>query len=258
MNARPSDMSRTQPLFGYQFSTATMDEIVARTARLPEAGQGVRMVVTANLDHIVQLQRNTGLRDAYRNAWFRTIDGMPVWLYSKMRGAGVTERVTGADLLPCLAETWDPTHTRLYFVASSASIAKGLFEWAQSHGYPPGSVAVDIPPFGFEHDPAYSERLTQAISDHGTTHLLFGLGCPKSEIWINDHRNQLGDVYAFAIGAALAFFVGEQRRAPVLVRKFGFEWMWRVYHEPDRLAQRYFLQSWGFTVALLKDLRGEI
>ncbi len=131
----------------------------------------------------------------------------------------------------------------------------GLRDWARSRGFGDDACGIEVPPFGFEEDERYGEELAARIRANRTTQLFFGVGCPKSEIWIVEHGDRLGDCYAFAVGAALGFFVGTQRRAPSALRRLGLEWLWRVYQEPRRLARRYFVDSWRFVGALFDDLR---
>jgi N-acetylglucosaminyldiphosphoundecaprenol N-acetyl-beta-D-mannosaminyltransferase len=245
----------TRVLFHYRFSTTALAPLADEIARLPEPGQGVRSVVTANLDHIVQLRVNPQLRSAYDNAWRRTIDGTPVLLYARMRN-GDAARVTGADLLPQVLNRVGPAAHRLFFVVADEATADGLRRWAATRGFAAGAVAIEIPPFGFESDIAYSQAMAERARAHGTTHLIFGVGCPKSEVWIDQNRALLGDCYALAVGAAVNFFTGTQRRAPRIFRRVGMEWAWRVYREPRRLAHRYFVSSWSFLAALVDDMRG--
>jgi hypothetical protein len=75
-------------MFGVTFSTLTHDEIVTKvTLETIAKSAGPRSIFTANLDHIVQLRLNDRLRRAYGRAWVVTADGMPVFLYAKVRGA---------------------------------------------------------------------------------------------------------------------------------------------------------------------------
>ena len=46
------------------------------------------------------------------------------------------------------------------------------------------------------------------------------------------------------LGAAINFQAGVLKRAPLLVRQFGFEWLWRIKQEPY-LWSRY-LHDGGF------------
>lgn len=253
---QPCHIVASRPLFGYRFTTETLAELIAQATAEPEPGEGVRLVVTANLDHIVQLRSNAHLRLAYQHAWRRTIDGAPVFLYARMRGLGVPARITGADLVPELLQHLQPGIHRPFFVVASEPIAIALRQWASARGFAADACGIDVPPFGFESDLGYGAALAERIRGNRTTQLLFGVGCPKSETWIVEHESRLGDLYAFAVGAALAFFVGIEHRAPRLVRRAGFEWLWRVYQEPKRLARRYFIHSWGFAAALMDDIRG--
>jgi N-acetylglucosaminyldiphosphoundecaprenol N-acetyl-beta-D-mannosaminyltransferase len=245
-----------RPLFGFQFDGDRLETLVSAVATMPAPGQGVRLLVTANLDHIVILRKNPALRRAYDHSWRRTIDGTPVWVYARMRGARVPERVTGADLVPELLPRLAPDQHRLFFVVATEEIGRRITAWAALRGYPVDAVITEVPPFGFERDEVFGMALARRIRDHGTTHLFFGVGCPRSETWIDGHRDQLGDLYALAVGAALGFFAGVERRAPPVVRRLGMEWLWRVHHEPRRLGPRYFVRSWAFFAAVAGDLRG--
>jgi N-acetylglucosaminyldiphosphoundecaprenol N-acetyl-beta-D-mannosaminyltransferase len=249
------DLPLSKPVFRYRFCNLGIDQVAALAARPPEAGQGLRLVVTTNLDHVVLLRKNDRLARAYANAWLRTIDGAPVFVYSKLSRRGTRVRVTGADLFPRLLEAFSPHQHRPFFVVPDEQVAQGLRDWARESGFRPQSIGIAVPPFGFENDRHYSADLVAQIRALKATHLFFGVGCPKSEIWMNEHRSQLGDLYGFAVGAALSFFTGHARRAPKIIREAGFEWLWRVMQEPARLSRRYFVNSWPFALAVAEDLK---
>lgn len=255
---KPMNADVEPELFGVVFNPARLDQLATAVAAKPSPGQGARFVVTANVDHIVQLRTNEGLRAAYRHSWKRTIDGTPVWLYARIRGVHIPERVTGADMFPAVMKQLLPSEHRTFFVAANDVIGQRLVAWFVAHGFDESSVAYEVPPFGFEKDRAYGVTLSGKIREHDTTHLFFGVGCPRSEIWIDQHRNVLGDVYAMAVGAALGFFVGVERRAPRIMRATGMEWLWRAVLEPKRLGVRYFVRSWGFFAAIAADISRKV
>jgi len=242
-------------VFGLEFSPLTQSELVSQIAgRSAPRGSGPRAVVTANLDHIAHLTESAEFRAAYSNAWVVTADGMPVFAYAKLRGAASPERVPGSDLVAELLPALSPETDRVYFVASSWRTARRLQVYLVSRGFSRARVAFDVPPFGFEDDSAFSERLAARISAHRTTHLLFGLGAPKSEVWINRYRDRLGDCYVLCVGAGLDFFARTKRRAPTWMRKVGLEWLWRLAQEPGRLWYRYTVHAWRFLAAIKDDL----
>ena len=45
------------------------------------------------------------------------------------------------------------------------------------------------------------------------------------------------------IGASINFLTGRERRAPALVQKAGFEWLYRLINDPGRLARRYLVRG---------------
>ena len=240
-----------------RFSRMDMGELADVLTRAPvPPGTGARSVVTANLDHVVQLGRNPAFRAAYDRAWVATADGAPVFWYARLRGAELPERVTGADLFAVLMERLSPESHRVFFVANSAATAGLLADKLIGRGFSAGSVTSEVPPFGFEHDAEYGRQLAERVRRHGTTHLIMGVGAPKSEIWADQHQQALGDCYVLAVGAALDFVAGVRRRAPKWVQRYGLEWAWRLGSEPRRLARRYLLDSWGFLGAVRDDLSG--
>lgn len=247
----------TRPsVFGIQLSALDKSALTRLfTAPLPP-GAGVRLVATANIDHIRHLRSNTRFREAYANAYAATADGAPVAAYARLRGVAIPGRVPGPDLFASLMQAFVPGEHRPFFLVSNLDTGERLAAWLQGRGFTADMVAYDCPPFGFETDPEASARLAELVHQHGTTHLVAGVGAPKSEVWIHEWRDHLGDCYAFGIGAGVDFFVGKARRAPVPMQRLSLEWLWRLSHEPRRLGRRYFIDSVQFPAAIVDDLSG--
>ncbi|MEZ5817775.1 MAG: WecB/TagA/CpsF family glycosyltransferase [Hyphomicrobiaceae bacterium] len=242
-------------VFGVEFTDRSLSEVADTVAEVPSPGSGLRLIATMNLDHVVTLRRNSRFRSAYRDAHIVTADGFPVYLYARWRGANLAGRVCGSDLFPIIMRKMKPGRHRPFLVASNERTRDLLQRHFADVGFRPDQFAVVVPPYGFEKDPAATEALLQAIEHVRPTHIFMGVGAPKSEIWLHDHRDRLGDAYGFAFGASLDFFVGTARRAPKAVQSAGFEWLWRFASEPRRLFKRYFVDSWAFFVVVASDLR---
>jgi N-acetylglucosaminyldiphosphoundecaprenol N-acetyl-beta-D-mannosaminyltransferase len=163
--------------------------------------------------------------------------------------------VTGSDLVQSLFQNWDPVRHRLFFIGSNREACERLTTRLITQGFPPSAVAWVVPPLGFENDGQYSASMARQVAEHGTTHLMMGIGSPKSEVWVHQYRHSLGDLYAFGFGAGLDFLAGTQRRAPVFMRRIGMEWFWRLAQEPRRLGPRYLINSWRFLIAIVRDLQ---
>ena len=59
-------------------------------------------VVTPNVDHIVQLEKDKELQDVYKNASLILTDGKPLLWIAKWYGTPIKEKISGSDLFPLL------------------------------------------------------------------------------------------------------------------------------------------------------------
>ena len=75
-----------------------------------------------------------------------------------------------------------------------------------------------------------------------------GLGCPKEDRWMFEHRPAVRAV-TLGIGAGIDFHAGTVSRAPQWMRDHGLEWFYRLVQEPRRLWRRYLVHNtlfvWG-------------
>jgi N-acetylglucosaminyldiphosphoundecaprenol N-acetyl-beta-D-mannosaminyltransferase len=73
--------------------------------------------------------------------------------------------------------------------------------------------------------------------------LWVAFGLPKQELWIFEHLKRLDIPVAVAVGAAFGFLSGKIKRAPLWMGGAGFEWLWRLAHEPRKLWYRDFVEG---------------
>ncbi len=73
------------------------------------------------------------------------------------------------------------------------------------------------------------------------------LGAKKGQEWLMKNHHRLRIPVRSHLGAAINFQAGMLKRAPLWVRRFGFEWLWRIKEEPH-LWRRY----WADGQVLLK------
>ena len=80
--------------------------------------------------------------------------------------------------------------------------------------------------------------------------IFVGLGAPKQEKWVHLNYKKINCVNFLSIGAAFNFFTGLERRAPLVLRKYGFEWLFRLIINPRKIFKRVFL-SGGIFIFLI-------
>ena len=241
-------MSTMRP-FGLDLSMDSARDI-ARAAILQPPTDHVALVVTPNIDHIATIRRSPALAKAYDNAARIVCDGWPVQLYARFCGLQVA-RVTGCEITAELMRMAPAAKSqRFFFVVDSVETETAVTAWAGRHGV---LSATNIPPFGFERDVGYCERLAQSIRLHDTTVLLMAVGAPRSEVFVDSYRTLLPPCWAFCVGQAVKIELGLVRRASSRWQSVGLEWLWRLIQEPSRLAKRYVTAAAGFALAVVED-----
>ena len=83
--------------------------------------------------------------------------------------------------------------------------------------------------------------VVERIRTSGAQMVFVGIGSPKQERWMADHRDKLPGVVMLSVGAAFDFHAGRVRQAPAWMRRSGLEWFFRLLMEPRRLWKRYIL-----------------
>lgn len=81
-----------------------------------------------------------------------------------------------------------------------------------------------------------------------------GLGCPKQQLWMHEHKDRFTVPAMIGVGAAFDFLAGTKLQAPRWIRDNGFEWLFRLVTEPRRLWRRYLISYPLFIYYLLVDL----
>jgi N-acetylglucosaminyldiphosphoundecaprenol N-acetyl-beta-D-mannosaminyltransferase len=215
------------------------------------------LVVTPNVDHLVQLEDEPEFASAYARASIRVADGAPLVALAKLRGTPLPERVPGVDLaLATLAGAAQRGLTVYFFGGAPTTVARALTVLRERlpalrvAGY--ASPPVDLDRIG----PEESDALDDVRSARPDLLYLF-LGTPKQEVWFFRRADRLPPTVAMAVGGAIDMIAGTRRRAPHWVQSIGMEWLWRLAQEPRRLAHRYLVRDRRFVAIAWRQLRDE-
>ena len=100
------------------------------------------------------------------------------------------------------------------------------------------------PPFR-ELTPEEDSKIVDLINNSGADFVWIGLGAPKQEKWMAAHRDRIKGVM-LGVGAGFDFHAGTVKRAPLILQKLGFEWLYRLIQNPKRLLKRYLVTNTKF------------
>lgn len=197
---------------------------------------------------------------AYENAHYRTIqnsaamalpDGAPLSRYSRAAGFRKAERVTGPDLMTELFQRSDRNGYRHFFYGSTQQTLDDM-RTALQRDYPEMVIAgMYSPPFR----PLTQEEdreVTAQINDARPDVVWVGLGAPKQEEWMYDHRGKLNAV-AIGVGAGFDYAAGHISRAPGIMQTLCLEWLYRLMQDPRRLWKRYVTTNAKFIKYIFRE-----
>lgn len=246
----PGELPNPVSLVDIDVHPVTQRQAVQLVARFAEEG-GPSLVVTPNVDHVVQLRRDPRLRAAYRSARLRVCDGAPlVWL-ARLCGQPVPERVAGADLFVDVCGEAARRELKVFVVGGAPDVlARGMA--AMQRRFPDLQLDGHSPPMRFEgteHDAEAQRRLAAADPDI----VMVCLGAPRAEIWAAQQQQRHPAVY-LCVGAAIDFAAGARSRAPERLQRLGLEWLYRLAQEPGRLWRRYLVQDSVFLLISVREL----
>lgn len=86
-----------------EIDNLTMEETLQAIDKLIHENNNA-YVVTPNVDHIVQLEKNEELQKVYRNADLVVTDGKPLMWISRWYKTPIKEKISGSDLFPQLCK----------------------------------------------------------------------------------------------------------------------------------------------------------
>ncbi len=238
-------------LLGMRVDATTYDHAVSVVIERSRSGAG-GYVCAANVHMVMEAHDQRDFMGIVEGAALVVPDGRPLVWSMRSLGTRQSDRVYG----PSLA-------MRVCAAAASAGVPVGLYG-----GHPdglellkqrlclecPGLVCAYAwsPPFAplseSERDRAIGE-----ITASGARILLVGLGCPKQERWMHEHRARIGAVM-LGVGAFFDFYSGRVKQAPAWMQRSGFEWLYRLWQEPRRLFARYAWNNPRFVVLMVMQI----
>jgi N-acetylglucosaminyldiphosphoundecaprenol N-acetyl-beta-D-mannosaminyltransferase len=211
-------------------------------------------VCAANVHMLMEAHDSPSFNAVVNSADLVTPDGMPLVWMMRLKGQKDQQRVYGPTLMLHVLDVAARGAVPVGFYGSSPEVLQMLVEQMQTR-FPSLKIAYSFsPPFS---DLTAEEDLdvAQTINASGARILFIGLGCPKQEKWMADHRGKINAVM-LGVGAGFDFHAGLKSQAPAWMQRAGLEWLYRLFTEPRRLWRRYLYHNPRFVFFAVLDLLG--
>ncbi|WP_448564919.1 WecB/TagA/CpsF family glycosyltransferase [Trichothermofontia sp.] len=205
-----------------------------------KAGQGAH-VVTLNAEMAMQAFQDPQLAAVIRRADLVIPDGAGVVLHLRLRGQRV-QRTPGIELAADFLQQvghWQAaaparrdghsSYPIVFYGGKPGTTAAAAAYWQRQV---PG-LAIALTQHGYL-TAAEQAVFHQQLADLQPRLILVGLGVPRQEVWIAQHRSLCPDAIWIGVGGSFDIWAGVKERAPAWFRRYHLEWLYRLYQEPWR------------------------
>lgn len=212
-------------------------------------------IVVTGMHGVIEGHKDPNFKNILNMADLFIPDGFSLVWVARRRGFPLKERASGSELMREFCKLSATKGYKHFFYGDTEDTLELLAARLKGEFSGLNIVGLYSPPFRpltSEEDAEVVRRINEARPDI----LWVGLGLPKQERWIFEHRDRLKVPVAVGVGAAFKFVSGQVRRAPTWVGNHGLEWLWRFLHEPRKLWRRALLDVPRFICLALLELSG--
>jgi N-acetylglucosaminyldiphosphoundecaprenol N-acetyl-beta-D-mannosaminyltransferase len=229
-------------ILGCRVDAIGRDEAIARivaAAQVPKTS----LVVTLGVEMVMHAQRDPRFRALVDRADLSLCDTIGIMLASRLRRGPLRERVTGVDLIGPLAKrSAEHGDLRLFLFGGAPGVVEraaasliAVYPGVRIAGIRNGHfTATDL------------DGIIASITASGANVILVGLGSPKQEFWLEENLVATGASVGIGVGGSFDVIAGRKQRAPVVVRRLGLEWFFRLLQEPSRWRRQLALPKFAF------------
>jgi len=240
-------------VLGVSVDAVKMPDVIHRIESWILKKASSRYIAVANVHSIIEAQHDGAFRQTLDSAAMVVPDGMPLVWFGRRRGFDMPRRVCGPDLFEAFCrETCTKGYTHFLY-GGADGVPEALAEVLKRRFPGVRIVGAFSPPFRPmtpEEDQQTVEMINRSVADV----LWVGLGCPKQERWMYEHRHRITVPVVVGVGAAFDFLSERLPRAPRLMGDHGLEWLYRLWKDPRRLWRRYLGTNSSFVYYWLREI----
>lgn len=237
-------------ILGVKIAALEKQDAVTAIDRSIDSGEQLT-VAFANANTLNFAARDSRVRSAL-NEGLVLNDGIGADIASRLKfGRSFPANMNGTDFVPAFLD--DTRHRlKIYLVGARPGVINDAARAFRARW--PRHTIVGARDGYFKNEASVLETCRR-IRETEADIVLAGLGNPKQELWIAEHANATNAKVLMGVGALFDFLSGHVSRAPDWVRRAKCEWIYRLVHEPRRLASRYLIGNTTFLFRVWRDRR---
>lgn len=231
-------------LLDVRIDTVTKDEALERAASFLSDEQQ-HTIFTPNPEMLVKAASDSYFKEVLNGASLSLCDGKGIQLFAPEK----VTRISGVDFMLELCRIAEERGSSIFLLGSGSEAVVAKVKENLLKQFPKLKIVGALP------GPEIAERQNRIEIKNNVVvidimrreqpsiiFVAFGMG--KQEKWIHENLAQLPSVkIAMGVGGAFDFISGIVPRAPLLLRKLGLEWAYRLVRQPQRIGR-----IWNATV----------
>jgi N-acetylglucosaminyldiphosphoundecaprenol N-acetyl-beta-D-mannosaminyltransferase len=242
-------------VLGVRVDALQIPDVIARMEEWIARREACRYIAVTNVHVLMEARHSPLFRTVLDSADLCVPDGIPLVWIGRSRGYPLKHRVYGPDLLLDFCRETNAKGYRHFFYGGAPGVPEALAAKLK-YQFPKLEVAGTYSPPFRPLTPEEDARVVEMINRAGADVLWVGLGCPKQECWMHEHREMLCAPVLVGVGQAFDIHADRVRQAPAWMREHGLEWLFRLLAEPRRLWRRYLIYNSEFVFSELLELLG--
>lgn len=247
----PHKTSNSAIILGTRIDAVTWDETISKISDWSQRKES-RYICICNVHSVVTASLDARFASTLQHADMATPDGAPVAWAMRRIGFRGQKRINGPDLMLKYCAHAEKNGEKIFLYGGKQNTLD-ILQVKLNKLFPDLIIAGHYsPPFRDLTDEE-DAQIVNKINASGAGTLWVSLGCPKQEIWMENHKHRIKAVM-IGVGAAFDYHAGTISRAPNWMQRLGLEWFHRLSAEPKRLWKRYLITNSIFITRIPKSI----
>ena len=240
-------------ILGMRVNMVQMAEVIKTMEEWIIDKSQVNYIVASNAYDAVVSNKNIKVREATNSSNLTVPDGISLVMLLRIYGYPLKKRVYGPDLMLEFLKLAEVKGYSNFFYGSTREILNLLVSNLRVK-FPRLNITGSYSPPFRELSSEEDKEVVDMINNASPDVLWVGLGTPKQQLWMYEHKDKLKAPVMVGVGAAFDFLAGTKPQAPRFIRDNGFEWLFRLITEPRRLWKRYIINGSLFVYYIAREV----
>lgn len=242
-------MNNRVNIIGSNISITNMECLIKDIQKKIESKE-TDYICVSNVHTTVTARNDEYYRNIINSSFMSVPDGMPLVWVGRKRGYKDMGRTAGPEIMERIFEISNMKNYKHYFYGSTKETLEKMKENLLNR-YPYLKIVGMKESYFRPLTDGEDKILMNEIKKLQPDIIWVGLGAPRQEEWMFDHKTLINSSLMIGVGGAFAIYAGFINRAPRWMQECGLEWLYRLLKEPKRLWKRYLIVNTKFIYYLL-------